>query len=220
MTAVRALLFDFGGTLDADGVAWKERFSKLVAEESQKPGAEFDRAFYDADDGLVGALPRDLGLAETVGRLAARVAQGLGRPEIAPRVASRFLAEARESLARSASLFERLGLRYRLGVVSNFYGNLESVCRETGLSPHLSAVVDSAVVGAEKPDPRIFVAALEALGAAAHETVFIGDSLARDMTGARGVGMTHIWLSPGETKACCPADRVIRRLSDLEEVLA
>jgi putative hydrolase of the HAD superfamily len=216
----RALLFDFGGTLDADGVAWKERFSKLVAEESRAPGPEFDRAFYDADDGLVGVLPRDLGLTETVDRLAARVAQGLGRPEIAARVASRFLAEARDSLARSASLFERLHLRYRLGIVSNFYGNLESVCRETGLSPHLNAVVDSAVVGAEKPDRRIFVAALERLGAAAHETVFIGDSLARDMTGARGVGMDHIWLSPAETKACCPADRVIRRLSDLEEVLA
>jgi putative hydrolase of the HAD superfamily len=216
---VKALLFDFGGTLDADGVAWKERFSKLIAQESQKPGPEFDRAFYDADDALVGAVPQELGLTETVSRLSARVAQGLGRPEIAPRVADRFLADAHGFLARSASLFGRLAGRYRLGIVSNFYGNLESVCRETGLSPHLSAVIDSAVVGAEKPDPRIFVTALEALGAAAHETIFVGDSLARDMTGARGIGMPHIWLSPGETKACCPDDRVIRRLSDLEEAL-
>jgi len=215
----KALLFDFGGTLDADGVAWKERFSRLVAEENTAT-SDFDQTFYQADDALVGSLRSDAGLAETVVKLAHRVAQGLGHPEIGPRMADRFLDDAQGFLARSASLFGRLAGRYRLGIVSNFYGNLESVCRETGLSRHLSAVVDSAVVGAEKPDPRIFVAALEALGAAAHETVFIGDSLARDMTGARGVGMAHIWLSPGETKACCPADRVIRRLSDLEEVLA
>jgi putative hydrolase of the HAD superfamily len=216
----KALLFDFGGTLDAEGVPWKERFSKLVAEESTEPGPEFDRAFYAADDGLVGSLPREIGLAETVAKLAERVAERLGRPEIASRVAARFLADANGCLARSANLLGRLSRRYRLGIVSNFYGNLESVCRETGLSPHLSAVVDSAVIGAEKPDPRIFAAALDALGASARESVFIGDSLARDMTGARGVGMPHVWLSPGEERACCPADRVIRRLCDLEEMLA
>ena len=215
----KALLFDFGGTLDADGVTWKERFSKLVAEEKTAI-RDFDQVFYRADDALVGAVPRELGLTETVGGLAARVAQGVGRPEIGPGIAARFLADAQPFLARSANLLGRLARRYRLGIVSNFYGNLESVCREAGLSPHLSARVDSTVVGAEKPDARIFVAALEALGAAPDETVFIGDSLARDMTGARGVGMAHIWLSPEEKKACCPGDRVIRRLSDLEAVLS
>jgi hypothetical protein len=32
--------------------------------------------------------------------------------------------------------------------------------------------------------------------------------------------MPHVWLSPAKERACCPADRVIRRLSDLEEMLA
>src|SRR5262249_22291091 len=147
---IRAVLLDFGGTLDADGVPWKERFQRLFADEGVAADG-FDRAFYDADDALVGAIPRDLSLTETVGRLAAGVATRLGRPGAGARVAERFLSAARESLARSAAVLARWHGVYRIGIVSNFYGNLEAVCRETGLAPHVDAAIDSAVVGAEKP---------------------------------------------------------------------
>jgi FMN phosphatase YigB (HAD superfamily) len=52
--------------------------------------------------------------------------------------------------------------------------------------------------------------------------VFVGDSLARDMIGARGVGMPHVWLAPGSARdshPCCPDDAVIHRLTELEELL-
>ena len=220
MKRCSALLFDFGGTLDADGVPWKERFARLFLELAPEAAEGFDRNFYDADDALVGSLPKDLGLEGTSHRLAADVARKLGRPELAELVANRFLEEARLTLARSKALLARLSPRYRLGIVSNFYGNLDAVCRETGLAPHLTAALDSSVVGAEKPDPRIFRSALEAVRAQAEETIFIGDSLARDMAGARGVGIPHVWLSAEGEQACCSSDRVIRRLAELEEVLA
>lgn len=217
---IRAVLLDFGGTLDADGVAWKERFGRLFADEGVSGGEGFDRAFYDSDDALVGAIPRGLSFAETVERLAEGVAGRLGRPEAAGPVATRFLADARERLEQSAGLLARLHARYRLGVVSNFYGNLETVCRESGLSPYLTAAVDSAVVGAEKPDRRIFEAALAAVGAAASEALFVGDSLPRDMAGARALGMPHVWIRAGGGSACCPGDLVIASVSELDEVLA
>jgi HAD superfamily hydrolase (TIGR01549 family) len=218
-SAPRAVLLDFGGTLDADGVPWKERFRRLFAEEAHLPPDGFDRAFYAADDALVGTVPRDLSFSETVGRLSAGVARALGRPEAATRVAARFLEESRSSLVRSAGVLERLHARYRLGVVSNFYGNLEAVCRETGLSPHLDATIDSAIVKAEKPDPRIFEAALAAIGVGPRKAVFVGDSLPRDMAGARAAGIPHVWLRAGEGSACCPQDRVIASLSELPGVL-
>src|SRR4029078_6426503 len=60
-----------GGPRDADVVAWKQRFRRLFAREGADPGTEgFDRAFYDADDALVGAIPAGLSFAETVTRLA------------------------------------------------------------------------------------------------------------------------------------------------------
>ena len=219
---VRAVLLDFGGTLDADGLAWKERFRRLFAREGVifEDAGRFDRAFYDADDALVGTIRPDLSVAETVTRLAGGVAERLGAPETAAPVAKEFLAEARATLARNAAVLERLAATFRLGIVSNFYGNLDAVCRETGLAPHLSAAIDSVVVRAEKPDRRIFEAALQALSARADETVFVGDSLPRDMAGARALAMRHVWVRSGEGEPCCPGDPVIARLSELPEVLA
>lgn len=221
-----ALLFDFGGTLDAEGVPWKERFFRLWKDEGEDVSREeFDRAFYAADDALVGALPATLPLAGTAARLARGIAEGLrtGGEAVPARVAERFCRDARESLSRSAELLERLKPRYRLGVVSNFYGNLAAVCREAGIGVLLSAAVDSADVGCSKPDAAIFRAALDELGTEASETVFVGDSLERDMAGARGVGMRHVLLA-GDSReephcGCCPGDPVIRRLADLEKLL-
>ncbi len=223
--ATSVLLFDFGGTLDADGVAWKERFFRLCREEGWVvPREQFDPAFYAADDALVGVLPSTLGFRETVERLADGVVRSLGLrdPLLASRIAGRFLQEALKRLAASAALLERLGQRYRLGVVSNFYGNLPAVCRETGVGEYLQVAVDSTMVGRLKPDPRIFFAALAELAAEPCDAVFVGDSLGRDMAGARGVGMPHIWLASeangGKGRACCPRDRVIHRLEELREI--
>jgi FMN phosphatase YigB (HAD superfamily) len=198
---VRAVLFDFGGTLDAEGVPWKERFFRLWREESSPIAPDrFDAAFYAADDALVGTIPRDLSLGETVDRLARGVANRLGAdPAAGARVADRFL-----------------------GVVSNFYGNLAAVCRENGLLVHLAATVDSCEEGCSKPEPGIFRAALAKLGTSAAETLFVGDSRERDMAGARAVGMPHVRLATAlsDGDLCCPGDRVIRRVADLEELLA
>jgi putative hydrolase of the HAD superfamily len=222
-SGVSALLFDFGGTLDAPGVAWRERFFRLWRREEDVPRERFDRAFFAADDALIGPLPDSLRFTETVGRLAGGIADCLGTRDesLAGRVAERFCADSRENLAESVRLLERLAPRYKLAIVSNYYGNLSSVCREVGLDRLLSAAVDSAVIGCRKPDRAIFDAALSQLSVGPAESVFIGDSVERDMVGARGVGMRHVWLA-GETadgrRSCCPGDPVIRRLDDLAEM--
>jgi HAD superfamily hydrolase (TIGR01549 family) len=215
------VLFDFGGTLDACGVPWKERFQAAFAAEGVAPEAErFDRAFYDADDALVGALPRTLGLAGTVSRVARGVAANLEAPEAAAeRAAGRFLRDARACVAESAVILARLAAKRPLGVVSNFYGNLEAVLEECGLAPYVSVAVDSEVVGSTKPDAAIFRAALEALGVAEKDALFVGDSPRRDMAGARALGMPHVLLSARDAALCCPGDRAIARLAMLEEIL-
>ncbi|OLE01096.1 MAG: hypothetical protein AUG80_00510 [Candidatus Rokubacteria bacterium 13_1_20CM_4_68_9] len=82
-------------------------------------------------------------------------------------------------------------------------------------------IVDSARVGCTKPDPRIFHRALEGVGVAPGDATFVGDSPTRDMAGARGVGMRHIWLVPPAARPtpCCPGDRVVRSLGELDECL-
>ena len=222
-----ALLFDFGGTLDADGVPWKDRFYRLWREEAgDLDPEEFDRAFYGATDALVGAVPATLSLSATVERIAAGVAARLGAGEGAPsaRVAVRVTGETLATLESRVAWLSRLAAGYRLAIVSNFYGNLAAVCAESGIAPLFSAAIDSTAVGCTKPGSAIFQAALDALETSPEDAVFIGDSVPRNMTGARALGMRHVLLRPAGSRdappCCCPGDRVIRRLEDLSEVLA
>ena len=232
--AIETLLFDFGGTLDADGVAWKERFHALYRAEGLEMTAEaFAQAFYAADDRLVGTLAPTASLAETVHSLAASLEAQLAERRAGPpaeahgaargeRVAGRFLSEALAIVARNRETLEALGERRRLGVVSNFYGNLEAACESSGLAPLFSVMTDSYCVGAEKPDPAIFRAALKTLGAAPERTLFVGDSLRRDGEGARRAGLSFIWIGPKEAHAevrSAAAPPVLATLTALPELL-
>jgi putative hydrolase of the HAD superfamily len=210
--AIETVLFDFGGTLDSDGVAWKERFYALYRAEGLDLSVEaFAPAFYAADDALVGALPPATGLKETVHALATnleaelwcRAEPGQEGSDVArsQRVASRFLSEMSVAFARNRPVLKALGERYRLGVVSNFYGNLEAACESSGLAALFGVMTDSQRVGAEKPEPAIFYAALEALHAAPETTVMVGDSLRRDYEGARRSGVGFIWIAPETVQA-------------------
>lgn len=225
LTGCSAVLFDFGGTLDADGVTWKERVVRLYREAGVVITSEqFDPLFYAADDALVGAVPPTLSFRETVSRLVAGITHGLGLDDdaLADRVATRFLAEAHETLHRNVPLLRALRQRYRMGIVSNFYGNLATVCDDCGIRELFDVIVDSAQVGVRKPDPRIFGTAVEALGLRPAGVVFVGDSPSRDMAGARTVGMPHVRLAAKASEAgepCCPGDHVVHTFNDLETLL-
>lgn len=84
----------------------------------------------------------------------------------------------------------------RLVVVSNSDGTIARGLDEAGLGGLLDAVVDSAVVGVEKPDPRIFAIALEHAGSRAGRTVHVGDLHAVDVLGARAAGVHGVLLDP------------------------
>ena len=220
-----AILFDFGGTLDAGALTWKERMFRLCrAEGVVVPPERFDALFYGADDALVGAIPATLSLDETVRRLVTGLGAALGLSDgrLVDRIVTRFLDEATRSVRDNVSLLSELALRYPLGIVSNFYGNLTAVCDDLGIRSLFRVIVDSETVGCRKPDPRIFRHALDGLGVESGDATFVGDSPSRDMAGARGVGMAHIWLVGEATwhpPPCCPGDRVIRSLGELRGLL-
>ena len=241
---IETLLFDFGGTLDADGVAWKERFYALYRSEGLKMTAEaFAPAFFAADRPLVGGLPPETGLSATVHALAANLEAELARRGAGIDRAGTDTERTNDDRGRRTALalpvtkprplspaigrsWRRWGSRYRLGVVSNFYGNLEAVCRSAGLAPLFAVMVDSCRVGAEKPDPAIFRAALDTLGAEPETTVFVGDSLRRDREGARRAGLGFIWIAPravqaAEARASAEplAHAAVTELGDLVKIL-
>jgi putative hydrolase of the HAD superfamily len=95
-----------------------------------------------------------------------------------------------------AVLAELRARGYTLGVVSNADGRAAASLDACGLAPYFAAVIDSHIVGVEKPDPRIFALALEACGARPGEAVFVGDIYEVDVVGARNAGMTGYLLDP------------------------
>jgi putative hydrolase of the HAD superfamily len=111
----------------------------------------------------------------------------------------------------------------RLVVASNWDVSLHDVLRETGLRERLDGVVTSAEVGASKPAPELFAAALRVAGAAPTEAIHVGDSLSEDVAGARAAGIRavllareHPWRGAGGAHATTPhGTRVIGALDEL-----
>jgi HAD superfamily hydrolase (TIGR01509 family) len=84
----------------------------------------------------------------------------------------------------------------RLGIVSNSDGRVEEALAAAGIRDRFEVVLDSALVGVEKPDPAIFRAALTALGVAAEEALYVGDLYEVDVVGARAAGIEAVLLLP------------------------
>ncbi|MDX6674860.1 MAG: hypothetical protein QOH11_2278 [Solirubrobacteraceae bacterium] len=104
----------------------------------------------------------------------------------------------------------------RLVVVSNWDCSLPEVLDGIGLGALVDAVVTSAVVGAAKPDPRIFEAALEAAGCAPGEAVHVGDSPEQDLMGAIGAGLRGLLLD----RSGSPGTGTVTSLSELPSLLS
>ena len=94
------------------------------------------------------------------------------------------------------ALDQLLDAGFRLAVVSNSDGRAEEGLIAAGLRDRFELVVDSQLVGFEKPDPRIFDCALRAMGLTPSEALYVGDLYEVDVVGARRAGMDVILLDP------------------------
>ena len=96
--------------------------------------------------------------------------------------------------AQSREVLLQLKAHYPMVLVSNFYGNIATVLREFGLDGIFQAVIESAVVGVRKPDPRIYRLGVEALGLRPEEVVVVGDSIEKDIIPAQKAGCQTVWF--------------------------
>lgn len=103
-----------------------------------------------------------------------------------------------------------------LGLVSNLNRKLDGHCKELGLTPYMDFALTSSEIGAEKPHPPIFLAALERAGVSASEAIHVGDQYHSDVLGARSVGINPLLLDRDgfwEKVEDCPR---IRSLAEVE----
>jgi putative hydrolase of the HAD superfamily len=98
-------------------------------------------------------------------------------------------AEAALVLARRAGL--------TTAVISNSNGTIADILDSLGLGGNLDFVIDSSLVGVEKPDPRIFRIALERARLQPEQAAYIGDLYSIDVLGARAAGLPAVLMDPG-----------------------
>ena len=103
----------------------------------------------------------------------------------------------------------------RLAVVSNWDVSLHDVLERTALRPLVDAVVISAELGVAKPEPAIFRAALDRLGAGPDGALHLGDSLEDDVAGARAAGLEAVLVA----RNGAPAPEGVRAVRSLAELV-
>lgn len=85
---------------------------------------------------------------------------------------------------------------YRLGVISNSDGRIAALLGSVGLAGYFDFILDSHLVGVEKPDSRIFHLGCERAGAPPGEVLYVGDIYEIDVVGARAAGLRAILIDP------------------------
>jgi putative hydrolase of the HAD superfamily len=222
---ISAILFDFGGTLDSDGQHWLDRFYTIYADIGlpEIPKSKIKAAFYWAEE----QAERDPGMrSASLREMMDRHVHwqfkklGLESPTLEAKAAAAFSKPADRILRRNRHILEKLSQKgLKLGIISNFYGNIEALCQEFGMKPYLNVILDSTVVGMKKPDAKLFGLALEQLKLAPEQVAFVGDSFERDIIPAKSIGMQTFWIIGGDRDLVPPnpakVDRVIKSLEDL-----
>ena len=242
MRDIHALIFDFGGTLDGNGIHWLERTYQFIhARHPEITREAFDVAdkatiteFFLGDpshewsyqDGSmlpVGAVASEhaarCSLRETADAIAVGIYKRLGLSEqMKDEYVDWFCTGAAEHLENNRRWLETLHGTYKLAVISNNFGNTRGWCDEYGLTPLLEAIIDSTVLGIAKPDARIFEAALSELDVAPAHAIYVGDSYAADMVGGKNAGLWTAWFVGNQVKTCEDPSMVDVQLSHLHEL--
>ncbi len=216
---IRAALFDAGGTLVRLDFEWMAAElgrlgHALEAAALRHAEAEGRRRFDESDRTRI--EPYFEGMLAAAGaphELWPRALESWWARQRTVGLWARPMEGAREALAgaRAAGL--------RVAVISNSDGRAEQHLVDCGLRDLVELVVDSHQVGVEKPDPRIFHIALEWLGVAPDQAVYVGDLRSVDGGGARAAGV-HFVLVDGSGTYGGEEERRVGRLAELPELLA
>jgi putative hydrolase of the HAD superfamily len=214
MARLRAVLLDAGGTLihpdhefilervaaqgiqvDEDAYREAARHARTVVGDllrSDDPGDDASRAM-----AWFRALLTRLGLS-------AHSMQAVGEDIRARHQEGRLWVRALPGTREMLQGLRHAGLR--LAVISNADGRVARYLDTAGLADCFELIVDSAIEGIEKPDPRIFQVACDRLRIAPEEAVYVGDTFEVDVLGARAAGIRAILIAdePRDGVACIP----------------
>lgn len=236
-TMLKGIIFDYGGTLDTNGLHWAEVLWRQY-EAIGLPVSKADfREAYVHGERTMGRQPlvhptddfRQVLVIKSRLQLQFLADKGVLDTDAWPietyagRIADGGYQVARAVTQSARKVIQRLKTKYKLVLVSNFYGNIRTILEDFNLLCLFEEVVESSVVGVRKPDPAIFALGVEALGLPPEQVAVVGDSYTKDILPAHSLGCRTVWLKgigwePEEHDESLPS-AVIGTLEEVTEVM-
>jgi putative hydrolase of the HAD superfamily len=214
MKNIKGIIFDYGGTIDTNGIHWGE----FIEAEYHKAGTGISKelfrvAYVYAERALAKSpiiSPEDTfhTLLEKKTALQAEYLAQQNAPitlEQREAITEGCYKKVLDTLTTTRAIVEKLASEYPMVLVTNFYGNMPVVLKEFSLDKYFRTIVESAVVGIRKPDARLFALGVEALSLAPEEVIVVGDSYRKDIFPALSLGCKAVWLK----KLCWEEEPVI-----------
>jgi putative hydrolase of the HAD superfamily len=221
-------MFDFGGTIDTNGIHWSEifkfgyqKYGLVLSDELFNLAYVTAQKIIDSDNAmsnknLFETITMQIYLQNEI------VSKNLNR-EFCNQTTRIYITSdiyelVKNTAAQAIPIIRDLKINRKTAIVSNFNGNLKIVCDELGLTPYMNYLVDSALVNLWKPDPQIFNYCLKMSGVAASECVVVGDSYSRDIAPAKSLGCATIWLNHQSWEKIDNPDKADFTISTFEEL--
>ena len=198
---IKGILIDFGGTIDSDGIHWFDAFKEAYDMVADIPHDLLWDAYVHTERTLGRnpiIKPTDT-FCKTLQTKIALQTEYLQTKGVTITAQDTILDTCYNKVVKHISTVSKPALekiKLPMVLVTNFYGNMHTVLEEFGLSHLFKDVIESAVVGVRKPDPRIFRLGVAALGLEPSETVMIGDSLDKDILPAQSIGCHTFHITP------------------------
>ncbi len=202
-SSVRGIILDYGATIDSNGVHWAEIiWDGYLNSSLEIPKEDFRDAYVFAERAMAKnkiIFPEDdfrVLMQKKIDLQFFRLLS-LGYEldtNKSLEIARYCYRKAKESVEIAKPILMKLSENYTLVLVSNFYGNIESVLKDFDILFLFPTIVESAVVGVRKPDPQIFQLGVDSLGLNTSEVLVVGDSYKKDIEPATTIGCQAIWL--------------------------
>lgn len=233
MNKEKVLIFDYGATLDTNGIHWyyvfKQehlRFNSFLSDEQLREAYVYAERSVSANcsigaqDNFLKTLLIKVGLQYDWLQNQGIILENMRHTE---EIAENCYNYAKSNIENVRGLLRELAIDYRLAIVSNFYGNLEAVLEDFGIRSCFECVVESAALGVSKPDKRLLLHALRQMEVKPDCVAVVGDSYKKDIVPAKQLGCHTVWLkgqgwrsSPIQTPL---ADQTIEDISQLTKIV-
>ena len=199
---IKSLIFDFGGTIDTNGIHWIEKFWSAYEQHSIHISKdEFINAYIFSERRMNEKIKNTDTFKTTIKEQLSMQFEYLLKNSLCEikkaeitEIAEECYLDAEKNISQFRNFINKLEDEFSFAMVSNFYGNLNTVLEEFDIKKFFKVITDSTIVKIRKPDPEIFSITIRELSVKPENTFVIGDSFENDIKPAKKLGCSTIWL--------------------------